>query len=90
MLKNVRRTNLRNSLDHVRDETPNGSQAGNVLPATLPDCEGDPGSVLSFHQPDVHVNVSDVLDDGASWTGNGDDTGLDGNVDTLRNIELFC
>jgi len=81
---------LRNTLDHIRDETPDRPQAGNVLPATLPDGESNFGRVIGFHQPNVHVDVSDILDEGTSWPLDGDDTGLDGNVDTLRDLEFFC
>lgn len=61
-----------------------------MLPATLPNGEGNLGSVLRFHQPDVHVDVSDILDEGTPWTLNSDDTGLDGNVDAFRDLEFFC
>ena len=61
-----------------------------MLPATLPDSESNLGSVLGFHQPDVHIDVSDILDEGTPWTLDGDDTGLDGNVNTLGDIEFFC
>ena len=57
-----------------------------MLPATLPDGEGDLGGALGFHQPDVHVDVSDILDEAASRTFNSDDTGFDGNFNTLRDI----
>lgn len=61
-----------------------------MLPATLPDGEGNLGGVLGFYQPDVHVDVSDVLDKVAPWTLDGDDTRLDGNINTLGDIEFFC
>ena len=61
-----------------------------MLPATLPDGESNLGAVLGFNQPDVHVDVSDVLDELAPWALDGDDTRLDLNIDTLRNIEFFC
>lgn len=83
-------TNLRDTVDHIRDETPDCSYAGNVLPTTLPDGESNLGDVLAFHQPDVHVDVSDILEEGTSWALNGDDAGLDGNVNTLGDIEFFC
>ena len=61
-----------------------------MLPATLPDGESNLGGVLAFHQPDVHVDMPDVLDEGTPWSLNSDDTGLDGNVNTLGDIEFFC
>jgi len=61
-----------------------------VLPATLPDSKSNLGRALGFHQPDVHVDVSDILDEVTARTLDGDDTRLDGNVNTLRDIEFFC
>lgn len=61
-----------------------------MLPATLPDGESDLGGILGFHQPDIHVDVSDILDEVTPWSLDGDDTGLDSNVNTLGNIEFFC
>ena len=61
-----------------------------MLPATLPDGESNLGGALVFHQPNVHVDVSDVLDEGTPWTLDGDDTGLDGNIDAVRDFEFFC
>ena len=61
-----------------------------MLPAALPNGESNFGGALGFHQPDVHIDMSDILDEGTPWTLNGDDTGLDGNVDAFRDIELFC
>ena len=61
-----------------------------MLPATLPDGESNFGTVLGFHQPDIHVDVSDILDEGTPWTLYGDDTGLDNNINTFGNIEFFC
>ena len=61
-----------------------------MFPTTLPDGESNFGSVLGFHQPDVHVDVSDILDKGTPWTLDSDDAGLDGNANTLGDIEFFC
>lgn len=61
-----------------------------MLPATLPNGESNLGRVFGFDQSDIHVNVSDILDEGTPWTLDGDDTGLDGNVNTLGDIEFFC
>ena len=61
-----------------------------MLPAALPNSESNLGVALVFHQPDVHVDVSDILDENTPWTLDGDDTGLDGNVNTLGDIEFFC
>ena len=61
-----------------------------MLPATLPDSESNFGRVLCFHQPDVHVDVSDILDEATPWTLDSNDTGLDGNVNALGDIEFFC
>ena len=61
-----------------------------MLPATLPDGESNLGTVLDFNQPDVHVDVSDILDELTPWTLDGDDTRLDVNVNALGDIEFFC
>lgn len=61
-----------------------------MLPATLPDGEGDFRGTLGFYHPDVHVDVSDILDKGAFPTLDGDDTGLDGNLNTFGDVKFFC
>lgn len=61
-----------------------------MLPATLPNCESDLGGVLGFHKPDIHVNVSNILDEDTSRTLNGDDASLNGNLNTLGDNKFFC
>ena len=61
-----------------------------MLPSSLPYSESNLGGTLGFHQPDVHVDMSDILHKGAPWTLDSDDTGLDGNVNAFGDIEFLC
>ena len=59
-----------------------------MLPAALPDREGNTVD-LALHQPDVNISVPEVLGEGAAGASDGDETGLDDNVNALGNLELF-
>jgi len=59
-------TDLCDTSDHVFDERFDCSQAGDMLPPTLPDCEGDLVR-LALDELNVHVNVSNILLQFPSW-----------------------
>ena len=73
--------------DHVLDERSDGSEAGNVLSASVPDTQGDRVGLLD--ELDVHVDVPDVLVENTSRPGHLDDSGLDGDSDALGDGEVF-
>lgn len=81
-------TNLSDTSDHVVDKGPDCAQTCDMLAATLPHCEGD-FVCLPLQQPDVHVNMADVLSEGSSWSSDRNEAGLDGDFNTLWNVELF-
>ena len=74
--------------DHVRDQALEGADDGDVLPATLPDGNGDLVH-LALDEPNVDISVSEVLRQCATGTLDGDKTGLDGDFNSLWNLELF-
>lgn len=79
---------LRDTNDHVVDKALQCVQHGDVLPASLPDCECDAGG-LALDQPDVDVGMSEVLGEGTTGALDGDEAGLDGNFNALWDGELF-
>ena len=74
--------------DHVDNERPEGAEDSDVLPAALPNREGNTVD-LALHQPDVDISVSEVLREGATGALDGNLAGLDGDFNTLWNVELF-
>lgn len=60
-----------------------------MLASTLPYCESDCDGLDGFDDSDIHVNMSDVLLDGSPGSGDGDESGLDSNLDTLGDYEFF-
>ena len=63
---------LRNTGDHIGDQALQRTEDGDVLPATLPDCEGDLVD-LALQYPDIDIGVSDVLRQCTTGTLHGDD-----------------
>lgn len=59
-----------------------------MLPATLPDRQGD-SLGLALHQPDVDIGMPDVLLEGTSGTGNGDEARFDSDFNALWDLEFF-
>ena len=59
-----------------------------MLTATLPYCECHLVG-LALLQPDVHVDVADILRQRAPRSLNGDLAGLDGYLNSLGNVQLF-
>lgn len=59
-----------------------------MLAATLPNRERDL-VVLPLLQPNVHVDVTDILRQSTTVARDRDDARLDADFDPLRNIELF-
>ena len=59
-----------------------------MLAATLPDSEGDLVG-LALEDPDVHVDVTDILRQRSAGALDGDDAGLDVDGNPLRNVEFF-
>lgn len=88
MQRHADKAHLGDTGDHVGDETPECPEDSDVLPATLPDRQGDLVR-LALHQPDVDISVPQVLGEGSAGASNGDEAGLDGDFNTLRNVELF-
>ena len=74
--------------DHVVYQGADSAEASVVLAATLPDCEGD-FACLGGEDLDVHSDMSYVLLQSPSWSGDSDETGLDGNGDARRHVELL-
>lgn len=59
-----------------------------MLATTLPYCEGDLVR-LALHQPDVHINVSDILGQCAAGTLDRDKARLDLDGNPLGNVQFF-
>ena len=59
-----------------------------MFPATLPDRERYTVD-LALHETDVDIGVPEVLRQGTTGALDGDETGLDGDFNTLWNVELF-
>ena len=81
-------TDLGDASDHVDDEGLNCPQASDVLAATLPYREADL-DVLALLEPDVHVNVTDILRQRSAGTLDGNEAGLDVHGDSFRDVEFF-
>ncbi len=80
---------LCNASNHVGDETFDCSQASYMLPAALPHCEGD-FCGLALDEPNVHVDMADVLGQCSPGPFDSDKAGLDGDVNSLGDVEFFC
>lgn len=59
-----------------------------MLPASLPHSESDFVD-LALQYPDIDIGVSNVLRQSTTGTLDGDDSRLDGDVNAVRNVELF-
>lgn len=59
-----------------------------MLPAALPDSEGDPVD-FALNEPDVKIGMTEVLGQCAAGALDGDEAGLDGDFNTVRDSELF-
>jgi hypothetical protein len=70
--------------DHVVDKGLDGSQSSDVLSVSVDDSQLDL-SVGNLVEGDV--DVTEVLLKSASWASHLDDTSLDVNVDTLRQVQ---
>lgn len=82
------RTHLGHTGNHVLNETLDCTEASNVFPATLPYRQGDLVG-LARKEPDVHINVADILRQGSPGALDGNLTGLYGDLDSLGNVELL-
>lgn len=60
-----------------------------MFPSSLPNSESDFVSLATLDQPDVHIDMANVFDQGTAGTGDGDEARLDGGSDSLRNVEFF-
>lgn len=69
---------LRYANDHVGDDGLDGAQSGDILAVAVVDLNGDDvlGGVA-----EVDGDVTEILDELAAGTLDGDDTGLDGDLD---------
>jgi hypothetical protein len=65
--------------DHVVDQRADGAEASNVLALSVPDNETKAGGI---ELDDVHLDVTEVLDEGSTGTLDGDVTGLDLDLNT--------
>ena len=59
-----------------------------MLTATLPYCKRNLVR-LALLEPDVHVDVTDILRQLSAGTRYGDETGLDADFNAGWNVELF-
>ena len=82
------RTHLGYTSNHVLNETLDCTEASNVFPAALPYRQGD---LVRFarNEPDVHVNVADILRQSPPRALDGDLSGFDGDLNSLREFELL-
>jgi len=79
---------LGNTVNHVVDHTLDCPQACNMFPSSLPNSKRNFGT-FALDQPDVHVDVLDVLCEGTARASHGNDTGFDGHGDSLWDVEFF-
>ena len=77
-----------NASDHIDNKTFDCSEAGDMLSTSLPYCKRDL-IALALDQPDIHVDVTDILRQCSAGTSDSDEAGLDVDGDSLRNVELF-
>lgn len=59
-----------------------------MLASTLPYSQSD-FCGFALEEADVHVDMADVLCQDASGTSDGDEAGLDGDFNALRDVEFF-
>jgi len=83
------RESLRDTGDHVRDKTPDGPQTRHMLASPLPNSKSDPVSRLALEESNVHVDMTNVFCEGPARPCDGNEAGLNGNRDALRNVEFF-
>ena len=81
-------THLGNTGDHVNNEGLDCPQASNMLAAALPHSKADL-VVLSLLEPDVHVDMTDILRQRPAGALNGNEAGLDVDGDSLGDGEFF-
>lgn len=79
---------LRYTGDHVRNQGFQRAQDSNVLPAALPDGEGDLVD-LALYQPDVDIGVSDILRQGTARACYFDETRFHSDLDSLGDFKFF-
>jgi len=80
-----RETYLGNTDHHVADQGFEGGDGTSLFVSTVPHLDSDVETVLvlsdDLHDSDVDFVVGQVFGDCASWSGNGDLSGLDGDGD---------
>jgi hypothetical protein len=70
--------------DHVVDQGADGAEASNVLALAVPDNEAEAGGIQLNN---VHLDVTEVLVEGTTGTGDGDLASLDLDLDALGDSE---
>jgi len=79
---------LGDTVNHIVDQTLDRPQACNMLPSSLPNGERNFGA-FALDQPDVHVDMLDVLCEGTAGASYRNDTGFEGHGDSLWDFEFF-
>ena len=60
-----------------------------MLASTLPNSKSDLVGRLALEEPDVHVDMTNIFCEGPAGPCDGNEAGLNGNRDALRNVEFF-
>lgn len=81
-------SNLCYTSNHVHNETFDRPQTSYMLSAALPYCECNLVR-LALLQPDVHVDMADILVESTPRAFDSDQPGLDGDFHTLWDVEFF-
>jgi hypothetical protein len=87
-VQEYKRTDLGYTGDHVVNQALYGAEAGDVLAAALPYCEGDLRG-LALEEADVHVDMADVLGERSAGASHRNEARLDGHLDASRDLEFF-
>lgn len=59
-----------------------------MLPVALPDCESDLVG-LALDQTDIHIHMANILRKSSPGSRNHDNSRLDGDCYTIRNLQFF-
>lgn len=81
-------TYLGHTSDQVHNQALEGTEDSDMLPSSLPHSKSNLVD-LALQYPDIDIGVTDVLRQSTTGTLDGDNSRLDGDVNAVRDVELF-
>jgi hypothetical protein len=80
---------LSNTSNQVFNQTTEGAELCNMFTTALPDLEKDLVAIAALLDLNVHVHMANILCELSARALDGDETRLDRNGHSLRNVKLF-